>query len=35
MVKVMGDPESIDIDTESYEEIKSLAAELDESLFEE
>ena len=34
MVKVMGDPESIDIDTESYEEIKSLASELDESMFD-
>jgi hypothetical protein len=35
MVKVMSDPKSVDIDVESYEEIKSLAAELDETLFEE
>jgi hypothetical protein len=35
MVKVMSDPESVDINVDSYEEIKSLAAELDETLFEE
>ena len=35
MVKVMADPESVDINVDSYEEIKSLAAELDETLFEE
>ncbi len=28
MVKVMSDPDSINIDPESYEEIKSLAEEL-------
>ena len=30
MVKVMADPENVDIDTESYEEIRSLALELDD-----
>lgn len=35
MIKVMSDSNSINIDTESYEEIKSLAAELDENLFED
>ena len=29
MIKKMSDPESIDIDIESYEEIKSLAEEID------
>jgi len=28
MIKIMGDPESVDIDLESYEEIKSLSEEL-------
>ena len=35
MVKILGSEEHIDINPESYEEIKALAAELDESLWAE